>query len=404
VSGAPLCFLASSMIGHPVIVSTGFWKISGVVSLWLTDLLDFDGESLSIKRMNEKVGTKNPVLTINGRQIGYDFDPIVIAEIGINHQGSLSVAKQMVDAAIGAGAEIIKHQTHIIADEMSLSAKKTIPGNTDKSIYEVMSECALNEEDERKLMEYTQASGAIFISTPFSRAAVDRLERFNVPAYKIGSGECNNYPLLSYVAKLGKPIILSTGMNDLESVKKAVKIFRQYQTPFALLHTTNLYPTPPHLVRLGAMKELQEAFPEAVIGLSDHTTDNLACLGAVALGASVLERHFTDSMDRQGPDIVCSMDPRALKELIAGSKILKLERGGDKATLLSEEQVTRDFAFATVVAISPIKKGSRFNENNLWVKRPGAGQIAAEHYESILGKYSTRDIDIDEHLSWEDVV
>ena len=197
--------------------------------------------------MNEKVIMKNPEITIKRRKIGYDYDPVVIAEIGINHQGSLRVAKKMVVAAISAGAEIIKHQTHVVSDEMSSLAKKTIPGNTDKSIYEVMSECALSEEKERELMDFTHAQGAIFISTPFSRDAVDRLERFNVPAYKIGSGECNNYPLVRYIARLGKPVILSTGMNNLESVKKAVRIFREHQTSFALLHTTNLYPTPPHL-------------------------------------------------------------------------------------------------------------------------------------------------------------
>lgn len=361
-------------------------------------------ELLSNEIMNEKVIIKNPEITIQERKIGYDYDPVVIVEIGINHRGSLSVAKKMVDEAIGAGAEIIKHQTHIISDEMSSLAKKSIPGNTDKSIYEVMSECALSEEKERELMDYTQSQGAIFISTPFSRSAVERLERFNIPAYKIGSGECNNYPLLDLIARLGKPVILSTGMNDLESVKKSVKIFKEHKTSFALLHTTNLYPTPPHLVRLGAIKELQESFPEAVIGLSDHTTDNLACLGAIALGASILERHFTDSMERDGPDIVCSMDPVALRELIAASKILKLERGGNKQILLPEEQVTRDFAFATVVAISPIKKGDLFTEQNLWVKRPGVGQIAAEYYESLLGKRSVRDIDNDEHVSWEDVI
>ena len=141
----------------------------------------------------------------------------------------------------------------------------------------------------------------IFISTPFSRAAADRLQRMNVPAYKIGSGECNNYPLLKHIASFGKPMILSTGMNTIESVGKAVAILESARVPYALLHTTNLYPTPPHLVRLGAMVELGKAFPRAVIGLSDHTTDNVACLGAVALGASILERHFTDRMDRVGP-------------------------------------------------------------------------------------------------------
>ncbi len=154
----------------------------------------------------------NPVFEISGRKIGLDFDPLVIAEIGINHEGSLKVAYEMVDAAIEGGAEIIKHQTHVVEDEMSGEAKSVVPGNADVSIYEIMERCALNEEDETKLKEYVESKGAIFISTPFSRVAALRLERMNVPAYKIGSGECNNYPLLDLIASFGKPIILSTGM------------------------------------------------------------------------------------------------------------------------------------------------------------------------------------------------
>ena len=148
----------------------------------------------------------NPVFQISGRKIGLDHDPLVIAEIGINHEGSLETAFEMVDAAIEAGAEIIKHQTHVVEDEMSADAKKVIPGNADISIYEIMARCALNEEDETRLKEYVESKGAIFISTPFSRAAALRLERMGVQAYKIGSGECNNYPLLELVASYGKPI------------------------------------------------------------------------------------------------------------------------------------------------------------------------------------------------------
>jgi sialic acid synthase SpsE len=344
-----------------------------------------------------------PEIIIGNRKIGYNHDPIVIAEIGINHQGSLIVAKKMVDAAISAGAEIIKHQTHIVSDEMSNLAKKTIPGNSDRSIYDIIDECALDENDERELMLYCQSKGAIFISTPFSRAAANRLQKFDIPAFKIGSGECNNYPLIEHISNFEKPIILSTGMNNLKSVRKAVDIFRKKNTPFALLHTTNLYPTPPSLVRLGAMSDLQKAFPDAVVGLSDHTTDNLSCLGAVALGASILERHFTDSRERTGPDVICSMDSKELAELIKGSKILRQERGGNKNELIEEEQVTRDFAFATVVTIAKVKKGDMFSNKNIWVKRPGVGEIQAEEYESLFSKKATRTIDIDEHIKWEDV-
>ena len=345
----------------------------------------------------------NPNFEIAGRKIGPDFPPLVIAEIGINHEGSLAVAKEMVDAAHRAGAEVVKHQTHIVEDEMSGAAKKVIPGNADVSIYDIMERCSLNEADERELMEYVESKGMIFISTPFSRAAANRLESFNVSAYKIGSGECNNYPLLDHIAALGKPVILSTGMNTIESVQKAVDVFKKHNTPLALLHTTNLYPTPTHLVRFGAMMELHEAFPNQVYGLSDHTLNNNACLGAVALGASILERHFTDHMDRTGPDIVCSMDENACKELIVSSKEIWLMRGGTKEPA-KEEQVTIDFAFATLCTIADIRKGEVFTKDNIWVKRPGTGEILAEEYESILGKIATRDIPKDEQLRRTDIV
>ncbi len=341
------------------------------------------------------------MIEIAGRHIGPDCPPLVIAEIGINHEGDLTVAKQMVDAAQRAGVEMVKHQTHIVEDEMSRVAKTVIPGNATVSIYEIMERCALNERDELELKNYVESKGMIFISTPFSRAAANRLESWDVPAYKIGSGECNNYPLLEHISSFGKPIILSTGMNTIESITKAVRIFEKHNVQYALLHTTNLYPTPNHLVRLGALKDIQNAFPNTVFGLSDHTVSNHACLAAVALGASILERHFTDHMNRTGPDIVCSMDETNCQELIEGSHIIWQQRGGKKEPA-KEEKVTIDFAFATVCSIQPIKKGQTLTMNNVWVKRPGTGPILAEHFSAILGKVATRDIDTDEHLNWSD--
>jgi len=343
-----------------------------------------------------------PFIEICDRKVGEDFAPLIIVEIGINHEGDLNAAFQMVDAAIAAGAEIIKHQTHVVEDEMVPAAKDIIPGNANRSIYDIMERCALSEEDEVKLKKYIESKGAIFISTPFSRAAADRLQRMNVDAYKVGSGECNNYPLIEHVASFGKPMIISTGMNDLGSVKKAVEIVCRHNTPYALLHCTNIYPTPSHLVRLGAMKQLADAFPDAVIGLSDHTTSNLACLAATALGASILERHFTDRMDRPGPDIINSMDPIRLKELIIGSEEIAKMRGGEKGAV-AEEQPTIDFAFATVVTIQGIKKGDVFSKGNIWVKRPGTGQILASEYEGLLGKKAARDIRCNVHLELKDI-
>ena len=328
---------------------------------------------------------------IADRWIGDNHPPVVIAEIGINHEGLLETAIQMADAAIDAGAEIIKHQTHIVEDEMSNEAKSVIPGNADVSIFEIMARCALSEADERSLMEHVQQRGAIFISTPFSRAAVDRLVEFDIPAFKVGSGECNNYPLIKHIARFGKQVIISTGMNSIESVRPSVEILRKANIPYALMHCTNVYPTPPELVRLGAMAQLKEAFPDAVIGLSDHTTSNYPCLGSVALGASLLERHFTDRMDRPGPDIVCSMDPVALKELIEGSKIIFAARGGKKGPVEAEVP-TIAFAFASVVAIRDISSGQKLTEENIWVKRPGGGDFTVLDYELLLGKTAATSI------------
>lgn len=340
---------------------------------------------------------KYNVIEIGNIRIGPGYEPLVIPEMGINHEGSLDVAKLIVDAAARAGAKIIKHQTHVVEDEMCHVAKNVIPGNSSDSIYDIMSRCALSEEEEYELMKYAESRGLVFLSTPFSRAAADRLEKFGVLAYKIGSGELNNYPLLEHIASFGKPMIVSTGMNDIESIAKAVKIFEDAEVPYALMHTTNLYPTDPSLVRLGAMQEMMEHFPEVPIGLSDHTLNNNSCIAAMALGAKIVERHFIDVKDRPGPDVVCSMDEQDLRNLIiAASEVHKMLGGKKEAA--REEQVTIDFAFATCVTIKPIKKGEIFTKNNLWVKRPGTGEILAEEYRNILGRKSSCDIENDVQL------
>ncbi len=331
-------------------------------------------------------------------RIGRNEVPLIIPEIGINHEGSLEVAKSMVDAAHRAGARLIKHQTHIVEDEMSTVAKSVIPGNAKVSIYEIMKRCALREEEELELKRYAECLGLIFISTPFSRAAADRLAKFGVEAFKIGSGEMNNYPLLTHIAEMKKPMIVSTGMNSMESIWKAVNILEKHGVSYALMHTTNLYPTLPSQVRLGAMQEMMNEFPHIPIGLSDHTINNHAAIAAMALGASLVERHFTDKKDRPGPDIICSMDEGELKDLIEAAASVPKMLGGKKEAI-TEEKITIDFAFATVVAIKDIKGGEPFTIDNIWVKRPGTGDILAEKYDSVLGKRAKRDIEADTHIS-----
>jgi len=337
---------------------------------------------------------------ISDRSIGREYPPLVIAEIGINHEGDIHKAFRMIDDAQAAGCECAKFQSHVIEDEMI--PNDVIPGNATESIWNIMERCALSEAEERRVKEYVESKGMIFLSTPFSRAAADRLHQMDVPAYKIGSGECNNYPLIEHIARFGKPIILSTGMNDVESVRPAVEIFRRYKVPFALLHCTSMYPTPYDKVRLGAISQLQNEFPDAVIGLSDHTLTNYTSLAAVALGASILERHFTSDKSWPGPDINISMNPAELADLIAGSRAIHSALGGTKE-VLAEEQPTIDFAYACVVAIADIKPGETFTEDNIWVKRPGTGQILAVDYPRVVGQTATRSVKKHAQLSWDDI-
>jgi N-acetylneuraminate synthase len=344
-----------------------------------------------------------PEITLAGRKIGPDHAPLVIAEIGINHEGDFAKAERMVRDASSVGCECVKFQCHVVEDEMSPQARKVIPGNADVSIYEIMERCQLSEADERRLMALVESLGMIYLSTPFSRAAADRLEGMGVCGYKIGSGECNNYPLVDHIAGFGKPVILSTGMNSMQNVARSVEILRARKVPFGLMHTTSMYPTPPEKVRLGAMVELRDAFPDAVVGLSDHTLTIYPCLGAVALGASMLERHYTSDKSWPGPDVSLSMDPQEMRQLIEGSRLIHKALGGTKA-ILPEEQVTIDFAYASCVTIAPIRKGEALTRANLWVKRPGTGEILAEHFEGLLGLAAACDIGPDTQLAWDMVV
>lgn len=340
-------------------------------------------------------------MKIANRNIGPEFPPLVIAELGINHGGSLEDAKKIVIEAHKSGAEIIKHQTHIVDKEMSAHAKEVIPGNADESIFEIMKNNSLTTDEEIILKNFVESLGMIYISTPFSLEAAIFLNEINVPAFKIGSGEFNNLPLVEKIASFNKPMILSSGMNSMKDVEETVSLLKNMNSDFAILHTTNLYPTPPHLVRLGAMKKIIDRFPDVPVGLSDHTTSNLACFGAVSLGASILERHFTDTLSRPGPDIINSMDPDQLIELIHGSKEIWSMRGGEKEPA-AEEQVTIDFAFSSVVAIKNISAGDIFSEKNIWVKRPGTGEIHAREFKNIIGKTAVKDIKEDQQLSYSD--
>lgn len=338
-------------------------------------------------------------MKIAHREIGPEHPPLVIAEIGINHGGDLATAIGMVDAAFYAGCEMVKHQTHIVEDEMTEEAKLIFPPNADKSIWDVMADCALSFDDEKALKAHVESRGMIYISTPFSRAAADFLNELDVPAFKIGSGECDNLPLIEHIASFGKPIIMSTGMQTIDTLRKSVALLEDAGVEYALLECTNLYPSPAEIVSLKGVTELQNAFPGRPIGFSDHSIGPDMVLASVALGACILERHFTDTRYRIGPDISCSMDPAELNYIISRSREIHVAVNNSKQRSQAEEDVYK-FARGSIVADRDLTAGTVITRQDIWARRPGNGEIPATAYYDLIGKTLKTDLKRNTQMQW----
>ena len=333
---------------------------------------------------------------IGDRVVGLDTPPFIIAEAGINHNGDYNKAIQLVDSAKENGADCIKFQYHITSAELIKADIR--PGYlSQETLWDITKRIELSVDENHKIQEYCKQIGIVYMSTPFSREAADILNAMNVGAFKIGSGECNNIPLLEYIAKMSRPMILSTGMNDIESIKRSVHTIQKHDCPLMLMHCTSIYPTPYDKVHLGAITQLQETF-ELPIGFSDHSENIYASLASIALGACVIEKHFTVSSEWPGPDIGFSMDSEELSELVSGCKAVYAALGGKKENI-PEEQPIKDFAFASVVAIKEIKAGELFSTENIWVKKPGTGEIEAKDFNSVIGKTASTNIDIDQQIT-----
>ncbi len=341
-------------------------------------------------------------MKIANRQIDKEAFPLVIAELGINHGGNIDLAKKMIEAAAKTGCEAIKHQTHFIDDEMTEDAKKIIPPNADKSIWEIMEECSLTKDEEISLKKFTEDLEMIYISTPFSRNAADFLAEIEIPAFKIGSGECDNLLFVEHIASIGKPIILSTGMQNSSSIENPIKIIESFNVDYAILECTNIYPCPPDQISLGSITDLYSKFPKAEIGFSDHSVGPEMALASVAMGATIIEKHFTDKKTRQGPDISCSMDPAELKYLIEKSRDISAARERKKFVAETEKEVYK-FARSSIVADVDITKGSLFTKENIWARRPGNGEIPGYDYQKIVGKKARNTIKKNQQIKWTDI-
>jgi sialic acid synthase SpsE len=339
-------------------------------------------------------------IKIKNKIIDDDHPVFVIAEAGINHNGSYKIAKKMIDVASETGVDCIKFQTHIVNEEMLKTNIR--PGKISKeTLWNIIKKCELTEKEEYNLNQYCKTKKILFLSTPFSIAAVDRLEKLKIPAYKIGSGELTNLPFLNHIAKTKKPVILSTGMSDMSEIKSAVKFFKKFNTPLAILQTTSEYPADFKDINLGVIPKFKKLF-NIPVGISDHSPGIYTALGSVAKGSCIVEKHFTLDKNMSGPDQKISLNPFELSELVKGCKAVKLALGDTKKILKNELPIL-EFARESVVSKLNIKKNEMLTEKNLTTKRPNTGKIPSKDFFKIIGKKAKRDIPKFKQISYGDI-
>lgn len=323
----------------------------------------------------------------------------VIAEAGVNHNGNLELALRMVDKAKEAGADIVKFQTFIPEEVVSMYAPKARyqENNTDKneSQLDMVRKLVLKNEEFIGLKKYCGSKGIGFLSTPFDLASIDFLNRIGCSLWKIPSGEITNYPYLVKLAKYGKPIILSTGMSTLEEIADAIKILKNNGAgEITLLHCTTEYPAPFGEVNLNAMLTLKKEFG-CKVGYSDHTQGMEVSIAAVAMGASVIEKHFTLDKDMEGPDHKASLEPIELKNMVKAIRNVESALGSSKKEPTISEIKNLAVARKSIIAAREIKAGELLTQENLATKRPGTG-ISPMKWEKVLGTRAIRDFSEDE--------
>ncbi len=344
------------------------------------------------------------MIKIENRYISEDYPTFIIAEAGVNHNGSLELAKKLVDVAKEAGVDAVKFQTFKTEKVVSKFAPKAEyqiknTGNNE-SQYEMIKKLELTEEEFIELYKYTKEKGLIFLSTPFDFESADFLEDL-VPAYKISSTDLTNLPFLEYIAKKGKPIILSTGMATLGEIEEAVNTIKKYNEDIILLHCITNYPADFEELNLRAIKTLKEAF-KLPVGYSDHSLGIYAPIAAVTLGAIVIEKHFTIDKNLPGPDHKASLNPEELKEMVKAIRLTEKALGdGIKRPTFSEEKIKK-VARKSLVANIDIPKGSIIKREMVTIKRPGIG-IEPKYLDIVVGKMAKRDIKKDEVLKWGDL-
>ncbi len=325
----------------------------------------------------------------------------VIAEAGVNHNGNIEIAKKLIDAASAAGADAVKFQTFRAESLVCKTAKKAEYqlGVTDRSEtqYDMLKKLELTEQMHKELMEYCAKKKIMFLSTPFDIGSVKLLSKLGMQIFKIPSGEITNLPYLREIAGHQKKVILSTGMSNMNEVKAAVDVLKENgAADIILLHCNTQYPTPVSDVNLLAMVKMHEELGLPV-GYSDHTLGIEVPIAAAALGAAVIEKHFTLNKNMEGPDHKASLEPQELKRMVEGIRKTELALGVGIKQASDSEKENRDIVRKSIVAASSIKKGEKYTEENLTVKRPGIG-ISPMRWDEVIGKTAGRDYETDEMI------
>lgn len=329
-----------------------------------------------------------------------DDHVLIIAEAGVNHNGSIEIAKKLIDKASEAGVDYIKFQTFKASKLVTKTAqqaeyqKKNIGGKSDESQFDMLKKLELSPEDHLELMKYCKERGVSFFSTAFDMESMDFLHDLGLGLWKIPSGEISNYPYLKKVALYGEPVIVSTGMCELEDVSAALRVLLNFglnKDQITILHCNTEYPTPFKDVNLLAMKELSKSFGVKV-GYSDHTVGIEVPIAAVALGAKVIEKHFTLNRNMEGPDHKASLEPDELKAMVSAIRHIEQAMGDGHKRISDSERKNIGIARKSIVAACHIAKGETLTENNLMVKRPGTG-LSPMLWEEVIGTKAIKDFD-----------
>ena len=343
------------------------------------------------------------MMDIDGILIGNDKPCYIIAEIGINHNGDIALAKKLIDVATNAGANAVKFQKRDLESiyQQKILENPSLDSQGTEILIDVLKNVEFGEDDFQEIVNYCKEKKITFLCTPWDIPSANFLEKLDVPAYKIASADLTNLPLIAHISKLNKPMIISTGMSEMEEIERTVDFVKEKNTTFSLLHCNSTYPSPPELLNLSLIPVLREKF-NVPIGYSGHESSILPSITAANMGAVIIERHITLDKTMEGLDQAASLEPDEFKELIKKIRESEKAKGVPIKQMTRGETLQREVLGKSIVCSNDIKKYELFSEQNIVIKTPARG-LSPQHYFELIGKKSPRDIKKGDYLQMEDL-